>query len=151
MRIEVVINEFKNKDLDVDDPEYNKYQTCIENKNTERLKTSKLPELYPHLDDEEFSKKIFLKKEFNETKYDIIDPEKDFENFEKKVNILCQKKDFQLSPHQMFVRNFLSFETPYNSLLLYHGLGTGKTCSSISITEEMRDYLKQVNIRKKLL
>ena len=51
----------------------------------------------------------------------------------------------------MFVRNFLSFQTPYNSLLIYHGLGTGKTCSSITIAEEMRDYLKQVNIKKKII
>ena len=48
----------------------------------------------------------------------------------------------------MFVRNFMSFQTPYNSLLVYHGLGTGKTCSSINVCEEMRSYLKQIGIQK---
>ena len=52
------------------------------------------------------------------------------------------KADFELSPHQAFVRNFMSFQTPYNSLLLFHGLGSGKTCSAIGVCEEMRDYLK---------
>ena len=51
----------------------------------------------------------------------------------------------------MFVRNFMSFQTPYNGLLLYHGLGTGKTCSAISICEEMRTYLQQMGITKRLI
>ena len=45
----------------------------------------------------------------------------------------------------------MSFQTPYNSLFLYHGLGTGKTCSAIGITEEMRAYMKQVGIKKRIL
>ena len=54
-------------------------------------------------------------------------------------------------PHQLFVKNFLSFQTPYNSLLLYHGLGSGKTCSSIGIAEEMRSYMKQVGIKQRII
>ena len=53
--------------------------------------------------------------------------------------------------HQVFVRNFLSFQTPYKNLLLYHGLGTGKTCSAIGICEEMRDYLNQMGIHKRII
>ena len=51
----------------------------------------------------------------------------------------------------MFVRNFMSFQTPYNGLLLYHGLGTGKTCSAISVCEEMRTYLQQMGITKRII
>jgi hypothetical protein len=36
------------------------------------------------------------------------------------------ESDFEIMPHQQFVRNFMSVDTPYNSLLLYHELGTGK-------------------------
>ena len=54
-------------------------------------------------------------------------------------------------PHQLFVKNFLSFQTPYNSLLLYHGLGTGKTCTAIGVAEEMRNYMKQVGMRKQIM
>jgi hypothetical protein len=46
---------------------------------------------------------------------------------------------------------FLSFQTPYNSLLLYHGLGTGKTCSAISVAEEMRTYLNQLGISQRII
>ena len=45
----------------------------------------------------------------------------------------------------------MSFQTPYNSLLLFHGLGSGKTCSAIGVCEEMRDYLKQMGIDKQII
>jgi hypothetical protein len=45
----------------------------------------------------------------------------------------------------------MSFQTPYNSLLLYHGLGSGKTCSAIGVCEEMRDYMKQIAITKRII
>jgi len=79
------------------------------------------PHLYPNLNDPEFNIKIASKKEFNDTKYDG----KIYENIKEQADILA-KADFELQPHQAFVKNFLSFQTPYNSLLLYHGLGTGK-------------------------
>jgi hypothetical protein len=68
----------------------------------------------------------------------------------KHADILCNA-DFEMSPHQSFVRNFLSFQTPYNSLLLYHGLGTGKTSSAIGVCEEQRDYLKQMGVTKRTI
>ena len=51
----------------------------------------------------------------------------------------------------MFIKNFMSFQTPYNSLLVFHGLGTGKTCSAIGVAEEMRSYYKQLVINKNIL
>ena len=48
-----------------------------------------------------------------------------------------------LTTYQMFVRNFMSNYTPYNGMILFHGLGTGKTCSAITICEEYRNYLKK--------
>ena len=101
--------------------------------------------LYPTYDDPEFNIKIADKKEFNDLKTDqaIVDPEKESER-------LCNMA-FELRPHQQFVRNFLSINTPYNSLLLYHGLGTGKTCSAIGVCEEMRTYMKQANINKRII
>ena len=101
--------------------------------------------LYPHLDDPNFIMKIALKKEFNDTKYDgTIYSVKDFAE-------ILSKAEYELLPHQAFVRNFMSFQTPYNSLLLFHGLGSGKTCSAIGVCEEMRDYLKQMGISKQII
>lgn len=43
----------------------------------------------------------------------------------------------ELLPHQKIVRDYLMMETPYRGLLLYHGLGSGKTCSSIAVGESL--------------
>ena len=37
--------------------------------------------------------------------------------------------------YQKFVKGYLSLETPFRGLLVYHGLGTGKTATSIITTE----------------
>jgi len=101
--------------------------------------------LYPHINDTNFNKKIYFKKEFND-----LEIEKPEGTVVENMNKICNA-EFELAPHQIFVRNFLSFLTPYNSLLLYHGLGTGKTCSAISVCEEMRQYMKQLGISKKIM
>ena len=103
-------------------------------------KTPKIKLKYPHIKDPNLQSKISMKQEF-QYKYDgemkdIIE--------EDKSNNLCENKSnlFELSPHQQFVKTFMSRHTPYNGLLLYHGMGSGKTCSAIGITEEFRRYNK---------
>jgi len=101
--------------------------------------------LYPSLDDPNFLIKIAKKKEFNDTKYDGIIA--DVKKYADEISNI----EYGLLPQQAFVRNFLSFQTPYNSLLLFHGLGSGKTCSAIGVCEEMREYLIQMTISKKII
>ena len=112
----------------------------------EGLDESENTYLYPNLNDPNFNIKIATKTEFNDTKYDGTIHANVKQQAEK-----LSKADFELSPHQAFIKNFLSFQTPYNSLLLYHGLGSGKTCSAIGVSEEMRDYLKQMNHSKRII
>lgn len=106
---------------------------------------SQLQYLYPSLNDPQFNKKIAEKKEFNDTRYNG-----DIKDIEKEAQRLCES-EFELSPHQQFVKNFLSLYTPYNSLLLFHGLGSGKTCSAIGVAEEMRLYIKQMGITQRII
>lgn len=106
---------------------------------------------YPNILDKNFTVKLFDKKEFYENRYDIVDYTKMSSNdLKKEATNLCEK-DFEIAPHQAFVRNFLSHLTPYNGLLLYHGLGTGKTCTAISVCENMRDYMKQMNYTNRII
>jgi len=51
----------------------------------------------------------------------------------------CNNDYFELSPHQIFLKNLLSPNTQYRSLLIFHGVGVGKTCSGISIAENFKD------------
>lgn len=63
---------------------------------------------------------------------------------ENEENISCDNigktnTSFSLLTHQKIVRDYMNLYTPYRGLLLYHGLGSGKTCTSIAIAEGMKD------------
>ena len=128
-------------------PETNKLRNELELREREKWMESEgdYSYLYPSLNDPLFSVKIAEKKEFNDTKYDGT-----IYKINEQAEKLCNS-EFELSPHQQFVKNFLSFQTPYNSLLVYHGLGTGKTCSAIGVAEEMRDYINQIGIEQQII
>jgi hypothetical protein len=138
--------EQEEEPLPTDKSEFNNFMLNKELREAENIKNDEAFQfLYPEINDPNFNIKIAKHKEFNETNYD--GKVYDIEEHAKK---LCNT-DFELTPHQLFVKNFLSMQTPYNCLLLYHGLGTGKTCSSIGIAEEMRSYMQQVRITQPIL
>ena len=58
-----------------------------------------------------------------------------------KKTFSCEKKssdEFDLLTHQSLVRDYINLYSPYRGLLLYHGLGSGKTCTSIAIAEGLK-------------
>lgn len=59
---------------------------------------------------------------------------------EERKNVSCDRGSgsFALMTHQAIVRDYMNLYTPYRGLLLYHGLGAGKTCASISIAEGIK-------------
>jgi hypothetical protein len=59
----------------------------------------------------------------------------------KGEEVSCEKRSseaFALLTHQEVVRDYLNSYSPYRGLLIYHGLGSGKTCTSIAIAEGMK-------------
>lgn len=59
--------------------------------------------------------------------------------------------EFKLLIHQKIVKDYLNLYTPYRGLLLYHGLGSGKTCSSIAIAEGIQTSKKVIIMTPKSL
>lgn len=97
-------------------------------------------EYYPDILSPDFYKKIFLKKEFNKNKIQATN---------KTPEEACDPRDYTLMPQQIFLKNFISPDTPYNGILIFHGVGVGKTCSAISIAEQFKDTVRKYN--KKIL
>ena len=66
------------------------------------------------------------------------------ELLDDKTPVSCDRQgsavDFELLIHQRIVREYLNVYTPYRGLLLYHGLGSGKTCTSIAIAEAAKTH-----------
>jgi superfamily II DNA or RNA helicase len=56
---------------------------------------------------------------------------------------LCQPKKFKLQPQQNFLSEFLyDNKKKINGLLIYHGIGSGKTCTAINIAEKFKNEYK---------
>jgi len=79
---------------------------------------------------QKFNDVIVTKKEFADLKLPQVEPQ-------------TRKGSGDQYKHQKIIARFLSSETPYNELLLYHEMGTGKTCTAIATVENLRQQLQQ--------
>lgn len=60
--------------------------------------------------------------------------------FYKKIIEINKNNDLKI--YQNFVKEYLSIDTPYRGLLVYHGLGRGKTATAISTAEGLSNNMK---------
>jgi len=88
---------------------------------------------YPDIDDSDFGKKIAINKEFSIHKIRSFPTIRTIEDFNKVADELCGK--FETTLYQHFISQYLSQRTPYKSIMLYYGVGVGKTCTAITLTE----------------
>lgn len=58
---------------------------------------------------------------------------------------VCNKKVEQLDlfSHQKFIKDYIQYDSPYRGLLVFHGLGVGKSCSAVASAEII---LKNMNV-----
>lgn len=101
--------------------------------------------LYPGLDDPQLLPKLMRKREFQESKQPSIAEQMADLKAQGKEDKCRSSEDFELTPVQRFVNRLLSPRTPYRSALLYHGVGVGKTCAAVTVSES---YLKEYPGRK---
>ena len=52
----------------------------------------------------------------------------------------------ELRKYQLFLGKYLDFNSPYRDILLYHGLGSGKTASAINIYNVLYSYTPGWNV-----
>ena len=65
-------------------------------------------------------------------------PEYQFNVFSK-TDLVSNSEEFNLSPNQLFLKKWLSPDSDNNGVLLFHGVGVGKTCTSIQIAENFKE------------
>ena len=56
---------------------------------------------------------------------------------------ICQTTEFSLKPQQKFMGQFINPSTNFKNSLVFHGLGSGKTCTSLVIGEAFKTTSKQ--------
>ena len=118
--------------------DYDVYTNLLEDKIfDESKKDEDIPveySYYPEFNNKYFNKKILQKKEF----YKYLKPS-------------IKKQGFNLTNAQKFVKNYISKETPYNGILLWWGVGVGKTCGALSIAENFKKDLSKLEKRTLIL
>lgn len=101
---------------------------------------------YPEYNDSSFQEKIYKKREFYFHKMSdrpIMDKYEDIKEYRK--NICVNKKG--LLKQQAFLSNYINPNTPYRGILIFHGVGTGKTCAGIAIAEQFKPLVKKYNTK----
>jgi type I site-specific restriction-modification system R (restriction) subunit len=88
---------------------------------------------YPNVDTDNFHKKI--KKKFNE----FVETKK-----KRTFDQICYPKKYELQSPQQFLQKYISPKTPYKGVLVFHQIGSGKTCTSIRIAEVWKNTRKIV-------
>ena len=102
--------------------------------------------LYPFIDDPDFATKLISNQDY----IDSTSPSETYDRSPEEVAERLDHAKFTVQPHQLISRYFLSFNSPYNGLLLYHGLGTGKTCSAIQLCEIMQSYYQEMAMTSRI-
>jgi superfamily II DNA or RNA helicase len=57
-----------------------------------------------------------------------------------------EKRDFGITKYQEFVGQFLNYTSPFKDILVYHGVGAGKTYTAINIYNVLFNYTPKWNI-----
>ena len=92
--------------------------------------------IYPTPVDDNFQYKIYKKREFYYNK--IFDRPDDNVNIKEYMARKCNEQ-FETQEHQQFIATYINTQSPYTGVLLFHGTGTGKTISAISIAENFKN------------
>ena len=100
----------------------------------EKNKVNKNYSSYPDYNDPEFSTELSKKAEFYHCKglLDLVE-----------LDNKCIPSNFELGNHQKFLKNFINKNTPYKGLLVFHGVGVGKTCTAVTISNSFIELYKK--------
>ena len=98
-------------------------------------------------DDPELQSKLYRKKEF----YIYKTPERPnvdtYEKLSKYRKEICNPPKIKMTPYQNLLPSFLNPNTPFQSLLVYSGVGIGKTCLAINIAQTFIPQVQKYNTK----
>ena len=106
---------------------------------------------YPDSEDQDFQYQIYKKREYYYDKVPETQAINDYQDIKTYRDRECGGEKFQLQTQQSLLSNFINPDTPYRGLLVFHGVGTGKTCSAFAIAENFKDMVKKYNTKIHIL
>jgi superfamily II DNA or RNA helicase len=113
-------------------------------------KIMKINYSYPEQSDPHFQRKMYKKREFYYHKIPPRDVIIDYQDIKKFRDTVCGG-NFRLRSQQSLLANFLNPDTPFRGVLIYHGVGTGKTCGAVAIAENFKDQVRKYGTKIHIL
>lgn len=101
---------------------------------------------YPNTEDPDLLYKIMKKREFYYHKIPQRIKLDNYTDIQEYRSGICDRS-FSLYEHQALVANIINPDTPYKGLLIFHGLGSGKTCAGIAIAEKFKTQVQKYNTK----
>lgn len=105
---------------------------------------------YPDADDPDLLYKVMKKREFY---YHKTAPRIKLDNYadiqEYRAD-LCERRG-GLYEHQAMLANIINPNTPYKGVVVFHGLGSGKTCAGVAIAEKFKEQVQKYNTKVHIL
>ena len=97
---------------------------------------------YPKPSNKNIQAKIYKKREFYSHKIQPREQLNTYEEIKEYRDKICGK---EIVPHeyQTFLSKYINPNTPYRGLLIFHGVGSGKTCGSIKIAENFKPLVEK--------
>ena len=103
--------------------------------------------IYPKQSDEDIQYHTYNKREFYYHKIPERIDFNDKKEVEKYRNNVCNRTNNSFNEQQLMLSNFISPDTPYKGLLIFHGLGVGKTGVGIAIAEKFKPIIQKYNTK----
>lgn len=101
---------------------------------------------YIDVNDPNLQFKLYNKREYIYNKVPDRPDINDFDAITDHRNKLCSGV-IDLYDHQTSLANYINPDTPYRGLLIFHGVGTGKTCTAITIAEKFKSQVAKYNTK----
>lgn len=116
--------------------------------NAEKYKIDCSNKRYENLDSVEFfnNKELldFIDYQYSSSAFPDESP---FEFSDEYIDLtndeICKTSDMSLAPQQKFMGQLMGPNSNFNNILIYHGLGSGKSCTSIVIGEALKNATNQ--------
>ena len=116
----------------------------------EDIKLMKTEYNYPDPSDKNIQYKLYKKREFFFHKMKERPSLENYNEIKEYRDNICDRA-VTLFDHQTMLSNFINPDTPYKGILLFHNVGTGKTCSGIAIAEKFKNMVQKYNTKIHIL
>jgi len=101
---------------------------------------------YPDTNDEDLQYKIYKKREFYYHKLPERPDIKNYNDMKEYRDGICAG-EIALFDYQSLLGNIINPDTPYRGMVVFHGLGTGKTCAGVAIAEKFKPLVQKYNTK----